>query len=109
MHTIIRVTMAFGKDADTVPVAHHLERAPYLAPAAVAIDDDIAGSSESEADDGDFLELALGNKTNLPRNHVDNRQDVEQALVIRDQDEILQAFEVLEPLDFASNPAGTKQ
>src|SRR5260370_6047577 len=105
MNAIVVVAMALGENADVEAAANDMD---YLADglaAGFAINRNVSGMLHRVANDWNFEQRFLGDKAGLAGYVAGDREDVEEALMIGDQDERLEAGEIFETLYFDADPA----
>src|SRR5713101_4569450 len=98
MNAIVVEAMTFGENADVEAASNDLFCLANCLAARFAIDRDVSGMLHRVADDRNFEQRFFGDETRFARDVGGDREDVEEALMIGDQDERLESVEIFETL-----------
>src|SRR5579862_6045393 len=91
--------MPFGKHADVEAALDNLDSLANRLAARVAIDDDVPAALHRKSNDRNLEQLFLGNEPRLARHKRRRREDVEKALMIRNQHVRFQPSKILQSFD----------
>src|SRR6185369_6161122 len=99
MDSVVAEAMPLGEHADTVAVTNRIQRSANLFATTRPVDNDVAGACHYESHQWHFGQFALCDKADLARYQLRYGDNVQEALVVRCQDDRTRALEVLESFD----------